>query len=182
MKFETELINIIQDDNYIMAVLKTVETLQLHDSWVAAGFIRNKVWDLLFDVQSAKTDIDVIYYDQYNLSEQLEKEIEAELVKIMPREPWSIKNQARMHLKNNTSPYQSSFDGVAHFPETPTAVAARVKNNKVEIIAPHGLEDLFTGIVQPTEFCQEGTALYPIYQKRVHEKNWQAIWPDLNIK
>lgn len=111
MKFETELINIIQDDNYIMAVLKTVETLQLHDSWVAAGFIRNKVWDLLFDVQSAKTDIDVIYYDQYNLSEQLEKEIEEELVKIMPREPWSIKNQARMHLKNNTSPYQSSFDG-----------------------------------------------------------------------
>lgn len=47
VKLESKLINILKDDNDIIMILQTVEKLQLEDCWVAAGLIRNKVWDVL---------------------------------------------------------------------------------------------------------------------------------------
>lgn len=44
---------------------------------------------------------------------------------LIPNQPWSVKNQARMHLKNGFDSYNSSFDGVAHFTEIPTVIAVK---------------------------------------------------------
>ncbi|BAK16807.1 uncharacterized protein SSIL_2384 [Solibacillus silvestris StLB046] len=61
MDYELELTNIIKTDQLLMSILKTVQELQLNDCWVAAGVIRNKVWDYLHNVQTEINDIDVIY-------------------------------------------------------------------------------------------------------------------------
>lgn len=97
-----------------------------------------------------------------------------------PGFPWFVKNQARMHEKNQLAPFKSSFDGVAHFTEIPTAIAARIYEGQLEIMAPHGLDDLFTGIVKPTPAFQAMPFL-AIYKKRMHEKQWHYIWPKLTI-
>ncbi|WP_440896537.1 nucleotidyltransferase family protein [Amphibacillus sp. Q70] len=182
MELETKLINILKEDSYIIKILQAVEKLHLKDGWVAAGLIRNKVWDVLYDTDTPPNDIDVIYFDSKDISRATEKIIEAQLEKLMPEQPWSVKNQARMHQKNNNPPYRSSFDGVAHFPEIPTAVAARIHQHEVEIMAPYGLEDLFQGIVKPTHYYQEGTELSAIYKERMQKKKWQTIWSDLVIE
>ena len=141
----------------------------------------NKVWDTLHNTKTDLNDIDVIYFDESDTSIQTEKALESRLQKLMPNQPWTVKNQARMHIKNDVPPYLSSFDGVAHFPETPTAVAARIINNQIEIMAPYGLQDLFEGKVRPTAPYQKGSKLHQIYVDRIDHKKWTVIWHKLII-
>ena len=182
MNLNTKLTNMIESDDVFITILKTVEQLALNDCWVAAGVIRNKVWDTLHNMHTDFNDIDVIYFDETDISRNTEKALEARLQNLMPNQPWSVKNQARMHLKNNVPPYVSSFDGVAHFPETPTAIAVRMINNQIEIMAPYGLHDLFKGTVRPTPLYQKGSKLHPIYLERMQHKKWDMIWRELVIE
>lgn len=183
MKNEDELLKIIQNDHWMLTVLDLVEKLNLPDCWVCAGFIRNKVWDTLhgYSERTVLNDIDVIYYDIKNLSEQEEKRIEELLYKMAPKEPWSVKNQARMHKKNQFLPYKSTYDGIAHFPEVPTAIGARLNKGQLEIIAPYGIDALFSEIVEPTPYFKQSESLYQVYLERVKIKNWKQKWPRLQI-
>ena len=63
---------------------------------------------------------------------------------------WSVKNQARMHRRNGDAPYRDTLDAVAHWAETPTAIAARTIEGRVEVMAPYGVDDLLNLIVRPT--------------------------------
>lgn len=85
----------------------------------------------------------------------LKKTIEEKLKHSLPNKPWSVKNQARMHQKSGFKPFKSSYDGVAHFPETPTAIAVRIFSGELEIIAPYGLDDLFEKRVKPTQYYKK---------------------------
>ena len=182
MNFELELTNILASDDLIISMLEAVQSLQLNDCWIAAGVIRNKVWDYLHNIETKINDIDVIYFDEINISIQAEKSLEFKLLEIMPNYPWSVKNQARMHAKNKLDPFTSSFDGVAHFPETPTSVAARLNNGTIEILAPYGLNDLFNGRVRPTPPFNKNSKLHTIYLNRIQNKNWSSIWNELIIE
>lgn len=179
--YEKQLKEILLNDEYIMASLKAVEGLKLEDTWISAGLIRNRVWDKLANVTTPVNDIDVIYFDALDISWAAERQLEKELVDLLPNRPWSVKNQARMHQKSGFDPFTSSYDGVAHFPETPTAVAARIYDGELEIMAPYGLEDLFEMRVKPTSFYQKGSDYYSIYVERVKSKKWNEIWEDITI-
>ena len=110
------------------ALLLHVESLGLPDCWIGAGFIRNNVWDVLhgreIDV-SRLNDVDVIFFNPGDTSRELEADIERQLGILASGIPWSAKNQARMHLRNGDAPYRDTYDAVAHWAETATAIAAR---------------------------------------------------------
>ncbi|QNK89578.1 nucleotidyltransferase family protein [Sporosarcina sp. resist] len=180
--YETQLINIIKNDEYIISILKSVEKLNLNDAWVAAGLIRNKVWDVLHNINTPINDIDVIYFDNIDTSWETEKDLEKKLEILIPNQPWTVKNQARMHLKNGFDSYNSSFDGVAHFTEIPTAIAVKICNSELKIMAPYGLDDLFKKIVKPTPYYQNNSKLRSIYIERMQEKKWHEIWIDLSVE
>lgn len=180
--YENQLIEIINQDSFIMSILTAVEKLNLNDAWVCAGLIRNKVWDYLHHTTTPINDIDVIYFDSSDTSLEMEKHLENELRVFLPNQPWSVKNQARMHLKSGFDPYTSSYDGVAHFPETPTAIAVRHWNNKLEIMAPYGLRDLFEMKVRPTPFYQKNREYNSIYVERIKKKRWEEIWERLSVE
>lgn len=180
--YKNQLIEIISNDIYIMSILKAVEKLNINDSWVCAGLIRNEIWDTLHNIKTPINDIDVIYFDRTDISIDNEKRLERALKSLMPNQPWSVKNQARMHEKNGVTSYSSSYDGVAHFPEVPTAIAVKLQENELEVISPYGLTDLFNKIVKPTPVFKENSKLYSIYIKRMEEKKWNDIWQDLYIE
>ncbi|WP_026089318.1 nucleotidyltransferase family protein [Bacillus massilioanorexius] len=180
--YESRLKEIIKNDDYIMSLLKAVEKLNVNDAWISAGLIRNKVWDVLHNIHTPINDIDVIYFDSMDTTWETEKELEKKLEIIVPNQPWSVKNQARMHLKNGFEPFNSSYDGVAHFTEIPTAIAVKMCNCELKIMAPYGLEDLFNKIVKPTPYYQKSSKLRSIYSKRMQEKKWDTIWIDLSIE
>src|SRR5690606_18827150 len=111
-------------DAWMIGVLSAAKSLDLPDWWICAGFVRSKIWDTLhgFNERTPLSDIDVIYFDAENLSEHTEKRLEEKLHRIMPGLPWSVKNQARMHIVNELESYTSAIDAISKFPETATAL------------------------------------------------------------
>lgn len=108
-------------------LLELVSHLDLPDCWIAAGFIRNAVWDALHgrSPQPPLSDVDVIWFDPDRIEESHDRKIEKVLRAAAPSIDWSVKNQARMHSRNSDSPYRSATDAMRYWPETATAVAAR---------------------------------------------------------
>ena len=158
--------------------MDAVSHLELPDCWIAAGFIRNAVWDALHGrtPQPPGCDVDVIWFDPDRCHERLDRDIEEKLRAVVPSIEWSVKNQARMHARNDDKPYDSSSDAMRYWPETATAVAARIcGRDQLEIASPLGLDDLFKLLLRPTQrFANEKL---PIYEERVRSKAWIELWP-----
>jgi hypothetical protein len=162
--------------------LEIVFSLGLPDCWIGAGFIRNAVWDHLHGWPALRLagDVDVIWFHptQTDLSE--DQKIEAALLASEPSMNWSVKNQARMHLRNGDAPYVSALDALRGWPETATAVAVRQTNGGIyEIAAPFGLDDLFTLKLRPTPRFR--SAKYGVYLDRIRVKGWLEKWPRLRM-
>ncbi|PFE03143.1 hypothetical protein COE15_24695 [Bacillus cereus] len=184
IKTEQDIIKLIQNDTWMMKILQTAKTLQLPDWWVCAGFVRSKIWDVLhgYDVRTPTPDIDIIYFDPLHISESTEKKLENRLKHIDSTIPWSVKNQARMHVVNNMPPYLSSVDAISKFSETATALGVTLdEQDNVVLTAPCGIEDVLTLQVKPTPHFLETKELTNMYETRLQKKNWQSKWPNITI-
>lgn len=181
MRDLAEIARFLESQEPWSTLLRHVESLALPDGWIGAGFVRNAVWDVLHGREpdlATSADVDVIFFDPNDLSQTSEQNIETRLRVLDSAVPWSVRNQARMHLKNGDAPYRDSEDAVRCWPETATAVAARRRDECVEMIAPHGVDDLLGLIVRPTPAF---AGKRDIYRARVAAKNWTSRWPQLGI-
>ncbi|MBL3888774.1 nucleotidyltransferase family protein [Bacillus cereus] len=184
IKTEKDIIRLIENDEWMMNVLQMAKSLELPDWWICAGFVRSKIWDTLHDYE-AKTpmpDVDVIYYDSLHQDEIYEQSLETKLMNIDATIPWSVKNQARMHVVNNMPPYSSSVNAISKFPETATALGVTLDElNNVILTAPCGIEDVLSLQVKPTAHFLESKERLHMYKNRVIKKNWQSKWPNITI-
>jgi hypothetical protein len=164
----------------MMDILRLVEALDLPDCWIGAGFVRNVIWDALHNRPCSPSygDIDVVYFDADHLSPDHDARVETRLERSMPHTPWSVKNQARMHDANGDPPYADTSDALCHWPERCTAIAVRSIASRVELLAPFGVSDLLTLIVNPTPAFVHKIG---IYRSRVAQKRWAQRWPKLRI-
>lgn len=178
------IIELITDDEWMMSILRAAKSLNLPDWWICAGFVRSKIWDTLhhYSERTQIPDIDVIYFDPTNIDEIEEKKLEEELKMLMPYIPWSVKNEARMHIKSNMLPYSSSIDAISKFPETATALAVKINDRGIVMLAaPCGIEDVVNLEVKPTPFFKEDKERIDIYEGRLIKKNWKSIWINLKV-
>ncbi len=182
MSFAANLATLIRADAYRMRALRAVKSLGLPDCWVAAGFVRDAVWDRLHGYEPAEPrgDIDVVWFDPENLAIDHDIALEERLNSECPGPTWSVKNQARMHLRNGDQPYACVADAMIHWPETATAVAARLNHlHRIEICAPMGLEDLFLLQLVPTaDFAVRKRA---VFDDRIASKRWLERYPLLRL-
>jgi uncharacterized protein len=181
---EGKIIKAIKEDIWMMGILKSVKLLNLPDWWVCAGFVRSKIWDTLhnFSERTLIPDIDVIYFDATNIDELEEKKLEETLKSLMPSTPWSVKNEARMHIKSNMPPYSSSIDAISKFPETATALGVKLdEKDNVILAAPYGIRDVVNLEVKPTPFFTMTKERVEIYENRMTKKNWESIWYKLTV-
>lgn len=184
VKNKEDVIKLIESDEKMMEIIKIASTLNLPDWWVCAGFVRSKIWDTLhgFNERTETPDVDVIYFDNKNMDESFEKELEKKLVSMMATIPWSVKNQARMHIINDLPPYISSEDAISKFPETATALGVKLdKENNLDLTAPWGLVDVIHLEVKPTPYFTETKELAAIYEERILKKNWKSIWHKIKV-
>jgi uncharacterized protein len=108
--------------------------------------------------------------------------LERRLVQLYPQAPWSVKNQARMHVLNNVPPYINSIEAMSKFPETATAIGVKLNgDNNLELATPCGIQDLVNLSVKPTATFQTSSERVTIYEKRLREKNWQELWPNITV-
>ncbi|MCJ1907594.1 nucleotidyltransferase family protein [Planococcus ruber] len=184
MKNEQDILQAIEADAWMMAVLEAAKRLDLPDWWICAGFVRTKLWDALhgFNERTPLGDIDVVYFNPEAVDEAEEKRYEEKLHQLMPDLPWSVKNEARMQRINDLPPYASSIDAISKFPETATALAVKLdERGQLILAAPCGISDALNLIVRPTPHFIENKELGTVYENRLKTKNWLLRWPRLTI-
>ena len=169
----------IQSDLDRMRALYLASDLQLNDWCIAAGFVRNLVWDKLHrkEKPTPLNDLDLIYYNPCDIDSAKDRQLELRLKAISHR-PWSVKNQARMHIRNKDNPYSSTLDAMSYWVELETAVGIKLtETDEIEIVAPFGVANLFRNSItinnkrrKPEDFC-----------KRIENKNWLSQWPNLKV-
>lgn len=172
--------HLIQESEPFMKALQTIRNTG-DNLYIGGGMVRNLVWDYLHSHKASTPieDIDIVYFDKLSTTKEHDKKIEEKLSKSIPNLKWSVKNQARMHAKNNEPEYESLEDAISKWPETATAFAARINGEStIEIIAPHGFSDLYRLIVAPTPHFEKNKERY---LERVKSKQWESTWPKLRI-
>jgi hypothetical protein len=179
MRSSADIAAFIESEPEMMRLLAVVRTA-LPDAWIGAGFVRNAVWDALSRRRGVPLDdVDVVLIDPADPRPARDAAAQADLERLCPGVPWQVKNQARMHGRNGDAPYHDISDAIARWPETATAIAARAgADRRVELTAPHGVDDLLGLIVRPTPAF---ALKLDVYRDRVRRKNWLARWPELTI-
>lgn len=169
-----------------MEALTDVRNLKLPDWYIAAGAIRNTIWNHFHHYPTTlhQKDIDVAYFDISDMVGKQEKISERILRTKSPSLKWEVVNQARAHLFKQAlsvkrQPATSSSESIAYWSETATCVGVRLeKDNSFTICAPHGLDDLMNLVVRPVPKPYQDLSLY---RQRVQGKKWDHIWPRLRI-
>jgi hypothetical protein len=183
MDYVATLCAVIAGDKLRWRILGLVRSLRLPDSWIGAGFVRNAIWDHLhhYPASPPAGDVDVLWFDPRQADPDRDRALEMTLHRMDPSVTWSVKNQARMHLRNDDPPYASATDAMRHWPETATAVAVRRDDHdRCDVAAPLGLADLFGLLVRPTPSF--GSAKRTIYDQRLQAKGWLTTWPRLRVE
>jgi hypothetical protein len=168
-----------------VAALEAVRDLKLPDCYIAAGAIRNCIWNHFhkFPATFHQTDVDVVYFDLSDMDGEKEKPLEEILSKKLPNLKWEVVNQARGHLfehgQEARPPVSSSCESIAYWSETPTCIGVRLEDDdSFTICAPHGLDDLLNLVVKPVPQPYQNLSFY---RERIIEKNWDKFWPKLKI-
>lgn len=169
---------LLRKDPFRMEVLKLVASLELPDCYIAAGFVRNLVWDYLHGYPSSKlNDIDVVYFNSNETDNDDCQKFETILHHKSPDINWQVKNQGLMHLRNKDRPYENSTDAMTFWPEKETAIGVRLSGDgQIYINAPFGIESLFR-----CEITFNPKTDKKIFLKRLESKQWLKLWPDLRV-
>lgn len=179
MDYEAQIRLWLMQDEMRLDVIKAVSSLTLSDCWIAAGFIRNLVWDKLhrYSYSTPLNDIDVIYYDAEQTDKSADLFYESQLRALTNASlGFSVKNQARMHGKLKKTQYNSTLEAMSYWPEIETAVAVRWINDDIQFIAPFGLERLFNKTIT---FNVKSS--FEAFNQRINSKGWLETWPDLIV-
>lgn len=187
---ETELherlVGMVRESVWFMSALSAVRDLGLSSWCIGAGAVRNFVWDKLhgFNTPSSLPDIDVAYFEAAVLAPERDAELQRKLVAILPSLPWEVTNQAVVHhwfescFGHAVEPLQSLQEAVASWPEYATSVGVTLReDDSIQVIAPHGLEDLFALMVRrnPTRVSVN------TYRQRVAQKRYSERWPKVRV-
>lgn len=168
----------VREDSDTMRLLRAVRAKAPEGGYLAAGALRNLVWDLKhgYDTRTPLHDVDVVYYDENDLSPVSEQEAETRLRMCAPEMNWQVRNQARMHVRNGEPPYLSVARAMQGWPETATAIGARLtEDDRMEWICPWGIDDLLGLMLRPSPLCKDRQA----FRERVQAKGWKRQWPKL---
>jgi len=183
---DARLETIIRSTGWLMRALAAARSVNAPDWLIGAGAVRTAVWDRLhgYENPAPVDDIDLVFFDASDLSEERDRQVEALLTAALPDAAWDAKNQAAVHLwyprrfGYGVEPLRSSADAVATWPETATAVGLRLTDDEqLRVCAPFGLGDLL-GLVHrrnPRRVSVEE------YQRRLSTKRIAERWPRVTI-
>lgn len=153
-------------------------------AFLGAGCVAQTVWNVAHGKPPAADilDYDLVYFDP-DLSEEREDRIrvEAEALVADLGITLDVKNQARVHVwyadrfGYAIEPYESLEDAISTWPTTATSVGVRFDGERLTVVAPFGLDDLFDLVVRANRI-----QITPeIYAAKV--SRWQPLWPRVTI-
>jgi len=185
MDQQTRLIEMLMSSKAIGTLLRRSGRIQVPNWYVAAGSIPTVVWNCLTGHPPDRllNDIDLIYFDNTDLSEGAENVAGDSLRTLFAdlSHPLDVKNQARVHLwyrDKNGQPipaYNSSEEAIDLWLSV-TAVGIRCDNGTFNVYAPFGLNDLFSMQVRPNRKIISRDH----YDRKI--ESWQQQWPEVEAQ
>jgi hypothetical protein len=182
---EERLIHIVRSSPELMRLLVAARGLELASWCIGAGAVRSLVWDRLhgYVEPTAYDDVDVVYYDDA-AGQGRDVALLKRLQETMPSVRWEVTNQASIHewfLSQHgmrVPPVRSLADGIATWPEYATCVGVTLgADDAIQVIAPHGLKDLFLLRVRHNPVRASAT----VFTQRVLSKRFIERWPRLSL-
>ena len=173
------VVELIESDVLRLNALECVRLLDLPECYIAAGFVRNLVWDDLHHKSEPTplNDVDVIYFDLNESNPNKFIEYESRLTELLPQLNWQVRNQALMHVRNNDEPYNSSLDAMSYWPEKETAIGIRkLSNGYFDCISAFGFESLFK-----LQITYNPKILKSVFEHRIKSKGWLTKWHNLIV-
>jgi hypothetical protein len=181
---ERELERILRSDRWLMDVLEAARLVAAPQWVIGAGVIRDIVWDRAHGIQGPHKDVDLAFFDPFDLSRDRDLAVEAQLMAVRPDVDWDAKNQAAVHrwyeghFGHPIPPIVSIEDAASRWPETATAVAVRLEaSGELTIVAPLGLEDLLGPRLRHNR--RQVTREY--FEERRIRKNISQRWPRVEV-
>ncbi len=176
---------LLQRNDWFMTALALVERSCLPEAWIGAGAVRDVVWGARYDrfAPADVKDIDVAFFDPSDLSRERDRSAQ-DALRALADLPWEATNQAAVHTWYHeyfggppVDPLGSVHDAVATWPETATCVAVRIRADRIDACAPHGLADLLCGVwrVNPVRVTPE------ISMARLARQRVRARWPGVIV-
>lgn len=179
------LTTILHQSPLLAEVLEAWDRLELDDAWLVAGCVAQTVWNHRFGRPHGHgiSDIDIVYYDPDDLSEEAEQAHAARIAACFSGLPvrFDVKNEARVHLWYETkfgypiAQYASVEAAIETFPTTATAIGVRPFGDVLEMCAPFGSDDMMAGRVRPNK----AQITKEIYEAKVGR--WLKAWPELGV-
>ena len=180
------LSEILLADDWFVSVLEAERSVLGDSAYVTAGAIRDVVWDQLsgFADHDSVDDVDIVYFDPFDVSQERDKRYELELASVLPNEKWEVTNQAGVHnwyhlrFGERSPPYTSLEHAISTYPEFAVCIAVRLSvEGELAVIAPHGLDDLFNMKVRrnPTQVTERE------FRSRLARKNNYRRWLQVEI-
>ena len=171
----------------LMDVLEDLRAAGLPQVMVGGGAVYQTVWNALTSrpIWHGVKDIDVIYFDDADLSYAAEDAVIRRVGALLSNAPVpvEIRNQARVHLWFRQKfgfavpPLTSSAEALMRYASRTHAVAVALDEHGIlRIEAPFGLSDLFAFRVTPNRLGKS---------RRAHiEKGERArrVWPEVEVE
>ncbi|MCD7060466.1 nucleotidyltransferase family protein [Pelagibacterium xiamenense] len=177
---------IVRGHAVLMEVLEGLRAMELPDHLVGSGAIYNAVWSHLTGkpLLTGTKDIDVIYFDDSDLSYEAEDAVIRSVVSRFAHlpVPVEVRNQARVHLwfperfGFAVPPLERTKDALLRYASKTHAVAIRLEaDGALTIEAPFGLDDMFAFRITPNRSLDNK---YTHHEKGARAK---AIWPEIEV-
>lgn len=178
------LLSMIRDEPALMEVLDGIADLP--EGLLVAGALYNLAWNRLTGRPGLAevADIDVFYFDPADLSYEAEDVVIRRLDARFGHLPLpvQVRNQARVHLWFEQkfgapfTPLSSAAEMLGRYASKAHAVGARMVDGELDLIAPFGLDDIFSFRLVPN---------YALKNRATHEKKaarLKAVWPQLTVE
>lgn len=177
--------NIVLQNEPLKYVINRIAELEDETMYLASGSIAQTIWNYQEGkpLMNEISDFDVVYFDEnlsYEAEDKVIKKI-ADMTKDIKTEI-DVKNQARVHLwikqkwgREMDRPYTSSEDAISSWSSTASCTGIQMKNGKLKIFAPYGLNDIFGQIMRPNR----ERIFRELYDLKVEK--WTKKWNFLNV-
>jgi hypothetical protein len=171
----------------LMQVMRTARDLELPDWLIFSGAIYQRAINHLTgrEPDYGVRDYDLGYYDASDLSYEAEDVVIRRVAAAFEpplREMVEVRNQARVHLWFEAkfgepyAPLGGTAEAISRFTTTAFAVGARLeRDDRMTLLAPFGLEDLFALRLRPN----------PVRRTGGFQRTAQAVlrrWPELTVE
>jgi hypothetical protein len=182
---DSAVARIVRGTPWLLDALHVVRAVGPAGAYIAAGAVRDTVWNCLTGRASSgpHADVDVVYWADLEGAGGSQSHEQC-LRRMKPEFDWEVTNQATVHLWRGqiegspVAPYKSVADGMASWPETATAIGVRLTDgDDIDVLAPLGLADLFDLRLRYNP-AGPGPA---VFWRRIATKSWTQRWPELHV-